>query len=134
MLAALAALLFELVGLIAGVEARARLEAPRLSLTVLAGGWAGDSLLLVLSAAAMPPLSGTGLPARLFAPLMLLGTLRLVGAVATQRWAVWLGDRVLLALTLALAAHFGLAPHLIAAAALVVLAAGLVSVGGARQG
>jgi hypothetical protein len=133
-LAAFAALLFELVGLIAGVEARARLEAPRLSLTVLAGGWAGDLLLLVLAAAAMPPLPGTGLSARLFAPLMLLGTLRLVGTVATRRWAVWLGDRVLLALALAVAAHFGLAPHLIAAAALAVLAAGLASVGGASQG
>jgi hypothetical protein len=41
---------------------------------------------------------------------------------------------VLLALALAVAAHFGLAPHLIAAAALAVLAAGLASVGGASQG
>jgi hypothetical protein len=132
-LAALAALIFELVELIAGVEARARLEIPGRGLTQVAAGWAGDLLLLVLATAAMPPLPGTGLPTRIFAPLMLLGTLRLVGAVATRRWAVWLGDRVLLALALALAAHVSLAPQLIAVAALTVLAAGLASVGRARQ-
>ena len=133
-LAALAALSFDLAGLVGEVEARARLEAPGRLMGILAEGWAVDLLLLALAAAAIPALPGTGLPARLFAPLMLLGTLRLVGAVATRRWAIWLGDRALLALGLALAARLGLAPQAIAGAAVGVLWAGLASLRFPRQG
>lgn len=122
---ALAGLGLGLAEVLARIEARARMAPPGLVTRLLGGGWAFDLLLLVLMAWAIPPIPGTWLLARLFAPLMLLGLLRLVPGVLARGWAAWLHDRVLLALGLAAASLAGVVPQAIAVAALALLVAAL---------
>lgn len=108
-------------------------------------GWAIDLLLVALadwairsapaesgSAALGPEMSGHG--GALFAAVMLVGLVRLVGLSGTARWNAWLQDRGLLAL--ALAAGMALMPgmFLVRLLAVVALAVGLLAVYRRRLG
>lgn len=77
--------------------------------------------------------AGVGLGHRAFAPVMLLGLIRLVGRVMPVARAVWLEDRALLALVLAGGALMGWLDGTILAAAAVVLGAGLHAVRSSTQ-
>ncbi|MBS0255427.1 MAG: hypothetical protein JSS36_09535 [Proteobacteria bacterium] len=127
--AALAGLGLAMAAILARIEARSRLAPPGLIDRLLAGDWALDALLLALIGWTIPAMPGTGLIARLFAPLMLLGLLRLVPRAVPLGWTRWLHDRVLLALGLTGAACFGVAAQAVGLGALALLAAGLAGAG-----
>jgi hypothetical protein len=77
--------------------------------------------------------AGAGLGHRAFAPVMLLGLIRLVGRVMPPARAVWLEDRALLALVMAGGALMGWLDGTILAAAVVALGACLHAVRSSTQ-
>ena len=67
-----------------------------------------DMVLIAIMVWNTAPFPMSSLWQRLFAPLILLCLVRLVPRITERSWAVWLADRALLALILALAAGLGL--------------------------
>jgi len=70
-----------------------------------------------------------GYVAGLFAPLMLLGLIRLVPAVVASRKAAWMEDRALLALVLSLLSLLGLLRNGVAVLAVALLLGGIIMAG-----
>ena len=62
--------------------------------------WLLDVIIAGLLVVAIPALPGEPLWQRCFAPIMLLGLFRLVPGAVQGKWALWLGDRMILALLL----------------------------------
>lgn len=87
-------------------------------------GWLLDAVLVGILACAVMPLGGEPLWHRLFAPVMLVGLLRLVGRVEPG-WRGWLGDRSLLALLLCACTLGGILPFAVPLLAVILLAGGL---------
>lgn len=84
---------------------------------------------------ARTPLPGELLIERCFAPLVLIGLVRLLPRVVVAGWAVWLGDRLLLCLLLAgLAAGQVIAPAIPALVLLLILAGLVLSRGPGNVG
>jgi len=81
------------------------------------------AVILVLSRA---PLPGESLIERCFAPAVLLGLVRLLARMSTANWAVWLSDRLMLCLLLALMAAGRVIASGVPALALLLILAGLV--------
>jgi hypothetical protein len=69
--------------------------------------WLHDAMLVAILAwyQAFPPWMGW--PAKLFAPVMLVCTLRMLLRIFSGRWIAWIEDRALLALVLAIASSTG---------------------------
>ena len=70
--------------------------------------WVHDAVLLVILVWNTAPFAGGSLGQRAFAPLMLLCLIRLFPRLAERAWTSWLGDRLLLAILLTLAAGAGM--------------------------
>ena len=79
--------------------------------------WALDIALMAIMVWNIAPLPESSLWQRGFAPLMLLCLVRLIPRITDRRWAVWLADRSLLALALAIAAGSGQLPQALPALA-----------------
>lgn len=125
---ALAWVCFESAALFGRFERRSLLlPRPRMAPTALYGWVMDGTLLFLLAWQEVAP--GEALIHRGFAPVMLLGLMRLVPPLLVGRRAVWLGDRSLLALLLVLSAMLGMLRVAIAAAALGLLITGILAVG-----
>ena len=85
-----------------------------------------DGMLILLATTGLHPPTGADGVRDVFAPVMLVGLFRLVGAGGNARWNAWLQDRGVLALLLMLAAGLGQGLLAVKALAVLVLAAGLV--------
>lgn len=126
MLVALAWLGFACASMFGRFERRSlRLPRPRIA-PIVTYRWIVDGVLLVLLALAR---GGQTYQSALFAPLMLLGLLRLVPALVSSRKAAWMEDRALLALMLALFSLLGLLQNGVATLAVGLLLGGIIAVG-----
>lgn len=124
LLCAPAWLTLQLARLLAEVDRQSLGEAPGPLWRLVDGEWLIDGLLLVLASDALPPAPGL---ARGFAPLVLLGLIRLVAPRIDARWRAWIEDRALLAGALAVAAGLGVLGAALEAAALGLLAGGIIT-------
>jgi hypothetical protein len=126
--AGLAWLLFQAASLFGRVERRSlRLARPRLApLLVYAG--ALDATLALLMVWNETDRAGQGLAHRAFAPVMLLGLMRLASRLTAASRGVWMADRALLALVLGAGALMGWLDGTILALAALYLGAGLQAV------
>jgi len=99
-------------------------------------GWLIDAILALLVAWPAPPLQATSLIGRSFAPLVLVGILRLVPWLFERKLALWTQDRMIVAAILAVAASFGAAMKVceLMTALLIAGAVAHRSVGTGRQG
>jgi len=88
-------------------------------------GWVMDVVLVVLIAWNVALAPGQGWVQRGFAPVMLLGLVRMMPPVLGGGWALCLADRALLCGTLALAAAFGLLTEAVGLLSLGILGLGL---------
>jgi len=89
-------------------------------------GIAVDVAIAVVLILAQPALPGESLLQRCFAPVVLIGLVRLLPRVFNAGWTTWLADRLLLCLLLALMAVGGVIGSAVPAFALLLLLAGLV--------
>lgn len=136
-LCAMASVGFDCAALFGRYERRALLLArPALPPALVYGALLDGALLLVLSF--QQQLVGSSGIGPLFAPLMLLGLVRLVpdvllvhqaSSMRRERWVSWLKDRALLSLVLGGAAMAGGLRFGVAAVAIGLLGAGLVAAG-----
>lgn len=88
-----------------------------------------DIVLVALMVWALPVLVGVPLWQRLFAPVMLIGLLRLARVIVPTRWTGWLIDRALLAVVLLIADVSGNLAPAIALLALLLVVLGLAMAG-----
>ena len=107
------------------MRATLRLPPPRMPRALIYGALV-DGMLILLATTGLHPPTGADGGSDLFAPVMLVGLFRLVGAGGTARWNAWLQDRGVLALLLMLAATLGQGLLAVKLLAVLVLAAGLV--------
>ena len=98
-----------------------RLPAPHMSRVLLFGGMV-DVLLIVLTGWALAATPGDWL----FAPVMLVGLCRLVGAGGGTQWRAWLQDRGVLGMVLAGVTGLHYAAAVVESMAALVLLAGLI--------
>ena len=96
-------------------------------------GGAVDAAIVVLIVWKAPLPETLTLAQRAFAPLMLVGLLRLVGRLFDPRWGRWIADRAVIALILALGAGLGLLAGTTELIALAIAAAAIVHSGGAAR-
>lgn len=89
-------------------------------------GWVLDGVIGAILVLASGPLPGETLLARCFAPAVLIGLVRLLPRAFDRGWAVWLEDRLLLCLLLAMMAVGGVIGLGVPALVLLLLLAGLV--------
>jgi len=102
-----------------------RLPRPRVA-PVTTYRWIADGVLLALLGLAH---GDRGYVAGLFAPLMLLGLIRLVPVLLTGRKAAWMEDRALLALVLGALSLLGLLRSGVAVLAVALLLGGIIMAG-----
>ncbi|WP_164852770.1 hypothetical protein [Novosphingobium umbonatum] len=107
------------------------LPRPRTAPVLIYAGIMDGALLLLLTAGLASP--SQGLLQAAFAPLMLLGLLRLVPRLPDIRWAALLEDRALWALALAVAELFGLLPLAVCLSAMALLLAGVFTLSRQNQ-
>lgn len=89
-------------------------------------GWILDVLIIALAAWGAPAEQGQAVADRVFAPLMLVATLRILPRLTGTRWAGWFGDRALLAAGVAAALTTGFGAIAIQAAAALLAGAAIV--------
>jgi len=85
-----------------------------------------DAVIAAVLVLMRAPLPGESLIARCFAPVVLIGLVRLLPRLFSEGWSVWLADRLLLCLLLALMAAGGVIATGVPALVLLLLLAGLV--------
>ncbi|MEO6092624.1 MAG: hypothetical protein ABIT04_00675 [Novosphingobium sp.] len=95
--------------------------------------WLIDAALVAVLVWQPPHLAGELLRERLFAPLILIGLLRLIPRGFDRRPARWLEDRALMAGLLALAAAAGLLAASVELLALLIIGGALLHAAGARR-
>lgn len=88
-------------------------------------GLALDAVLVGVLLAAPPLVPGEPLWSQAFAPVVLVGLLRLLARVMPGRFSAWVEDRLLLTGGLAAAGAAGLLPYAVPAAATALIAAGI---------
>ena len=130
-LSALTWVWFQSAAMFGRVERTAlRLARPRLAPSVTYG-WLMDGVLLLLLSRSQPSVAGAGLIVGLwshaFAPLMLLGLVRLVPRLVGGEWAPWLEDRALLAMGLCVAALAGVLAPVLGLIALALVIVGIAA-------
>lgn len=114
----------ETAGLLARIEAD---EAPRVRRidARAAYGLATDAVIVALAGWSMAAAPGEGGWTRFFAPVVLVGLLRLLPRALAGRWQAWLEDRSLLAALLAGSALAGVTQPAVQLAVLLLLLAGI---------
>lgn len=86
-----------------------------------------DAALILLITWAVAPSAGQGMVARMYAPLVLVGLMRMVSRLPGGGWLAWLEDRGVLALALAGAAMLGVLGPVVLAFGLGLLGLGLAA-------
>lgn len=96
-------------------------------------GWLLDIELIALVAMSAPLSPGESALTRVFPPFILLCLVRLLPRVLLRGWIVWLEDRALLALLLALAAAPGILIPAVQVLAMLLVVAGILLTAGKSQ-
>lgn len=89
-------------------------------------GWLIDGIMVALLAWNAAPAGAPFDPDRLFPPLMLFALLRILPTAIDHRWTVWLKDRAVVGLSLAVAVMAGVGSEAVHLAALALAAGGIL--------